>query len=329
MRDASDSARHGGGVLRLAHLSRVRRCVAGLQSVVALAATVVIGALPGAVYATDRFALVIGNSRYAAFYELPNPRNDASDVGAALERLGFEVTTVVDGGRLQMHDALQSFARRSVGASIAVVFYAGHGMEMDGANYLIPIDARLERDTDVEYETVQLDRVLRATGRGGSAAGHSRCMPQQPSGAEDAASTRDTKHKPRQLWRSGRAAATGRNAGGVCGGRGDDSGRWGRSQQPLYGGAARASGGALGNQRAIPTGAEAGAGNHSGATEAARISVAVGRSLPDPRRDGLGAERGRWRRTDLVPVRSIRCAVAALSASNHRLRRGVVREPRR
>ena len=140
-----------------------RRCVAGLQSVVALAATVVIGALPGAVYATDRFALVIGNSRYAAFYELPNPRNDASDVGAALERLGFEVTTVVDGGRLQMHDALQSFARRSVGASIAVVFYAGHGMEMDGVNYLIPIDARLERDTDVEYETVQLDRVLRAT----------------------------------------------------------------------------------------------------------------------------------------------------------------------
>lgn len=140
-----------------------RGCVAGLRSVVVLATTVVVGALPGEVYAADRVALVIGNSQYAVFKELPNTRNDASDVGAALERLGFEVTTVVDGGRVQMHDALQSFARRSVGASIAVVFYAGHGMEMDGVNYLIPIDARLERYTDVEYDTVQLDRVLRAT----------------------------------------------------------------------------------------------------------------------------------------------------------------------
>ena len=113
--------------------------------------------------AEGRIALVIGNSRYAAFGELTNPRNDAADVGAAFGRLGFDVTTVLDGTRVQMHEALQTLARRSLGADVAVVFYAGHGMEMDGVNYLIPVDARLERDTDVEYETVHLDPVLRAT----------------------------------------------------------------------------------------------------------------------------------------------------------------------
>ena len=145
---------------------RRRRCnrrAFGSQVVGVLAAAAAICALTGAANAADRFALVIGNSGYAAFSELPNPRNDASDMGATLERLGFEVSTLVDGGRVQMHDALQRFARRSVGAAVAVIFYAGHGMEMDGVNYLIPVDARLERDTDVEYETVPLDRVLRAT----------------------------------------------------------------------------------------------------------------------------------------------------------------------
>ena len=114
-------------------------------------------------HAEGRIALLFGNGEYSTFGELPNPRNDAGDVGAAFGRLGFDVTTVLDAGRSQMHEALQAFARRSLGADVAVVFYAGHGMEMDGVNYLVPVDARLERDTDVEFETVQLDQVLRAT----------------------------------------------------------------------------------------------------------------------------------------------------------------------
>ena len=112
---------------------------------------------------TERLALVIGNSAYVAVSELPNPKNDAADVGAALRRLGFEVTTLLNGDRAGMDEALQTFARRSVGSGTALVFYAGHGMEVDGVNYLVPVDARLESDTDVEYETVNLDRVLRAT----------------------------------------------------------------------------------------------------------------------------------------------------------------------
>ena len=126
-----------------------------------LAAALVL--VPVSVQAEGRIALVIGNGAYSIFGELPNPRNDASDVAAAFSRLGFDVTTVLDGGRAHMQEVLQAFARQSVGTDVALVFYAGHGMEMDGVNYLIPVDARLERDTDVEYETVRLDQVLRAT----------------------------------------------------------------------------------------------------------------------------------------------------------------------
>ena len=111
----------------------------------------------------ERVALVIGNSAYEGIGELPNPKNDATDVGGALRDLGFGVTILVDGDRAGMEEALRTLARQSVGADVVVVFYAGHGMEIDGTNYLVPVDARLERDADVEYETVDLDQVLRAT----------------------------------------------------------------------------------------------------------------------------------------------------------------------
>ena len=108
-------------------------------------------------------ALVVGNGDYAAIGALPNPGNDAADVSAALGRLGFDVTTVRDADLASMNEALRLFARDSAGADVALVFYAGHGLEVDGVNYLVPVDARLERDTDVEYEALALDRVLRAT----------------------------------------------------------------------------------------------------------------------------------------------------------------------
>ena len=113
--------------------------------------------------AAGRVALVVGNSTYSHIGRLPNPGNDAADVTAALRRLGFEVTTELDADRVELNDALRAFTRRSVGADVSLVFYAGHGMEMDGENYLLPVDARLERDTDVRYETVTLDDVLAAT----------------------------------------------------------------------------------------------------------------------------------------------------------------------
>ena len=123
----------------------------------------VVLAVPSVVLADGRVALVIGNSTYADIGRLPNPGNDATDMSAALRRLGFEVTTELNADRAELNEALRAFTRRSVGADVALVFYAGHGMEMDGVNYLLPVDARLARDTDVRYETVTLDDVLAAT----------------------------------------------------------------------------------------------------------------------------------------------------------------------
>lgn len=127
------------------------------------AAVLLVAASPAGSDAAQRVALVIGNGTYEATGNLSNAPNDARDVGAALHRLGFEVTTVSDADLAQMNQSLRDLARRSSGADIALVYYAGHGMEMDGVNYLVPVDARLTRDTDVPLETVQLDRILQAT----------------------------------------------------------------------------------------------------------------------------------------------------------------------
>ena len=106
---------------------------------------------------------MVGNGRYAHIGRLSNPGNDAADMTAALRRLGFEVTTVRDAGGSAMTEALRVFTRRSAGADVSLVFYAGHGLEMDGVNYLVPVDARLERDTDVRFEAVTLDDMLAST----------------------------------------------------------------------------------------------------------------------------------------------------------------------
>ena len=130
--------------------------------VVAVLAFVVL-ATPAVVLADGRVALVVGNSTYAHIGRLPNPDNDAADMSAALRRLGFEVTTEFNADRVEMTAALRAFTRRSARADISLVFYAGHGIEMDGVNYLVPVDARLERDVDVRYETVTLDDLLVST----------------------------------------------------------------------------------------------------------------------------------------------------------------------
>ena len=137
--------------------------MAPTQSVATLLLPLLIVAGSASNALADRVALVIGNSTYAHVGHLPNAGNDAADLSSALRRLGFQVTTAMDTDRASLNEALRVFTRRSVGADVALVFYAGHGLEMDGVNYLVPVDARLERDTDVRYEAVVLDDVLAAT----------------------------------------------------------------------------------------------------------------------------------------------------------------------
>jgi tetratricopeptide (TPR) repeat protein len=115
-----------------------------------------------------RVALVIGNSAYTAVARLPNPQRDAETVAAALRRTGFQsVTVATDLTREKLISALIAFAREADKADWGLVYYAGHGIELGGVNYLIPIDAKLATDRDVELEAVPLNQVLGAVERAG------------------------------------------------------------------------------------------------------------------------------------------------------------------
>jgi uncharacterized caspase-like protein len=124
----------------------------------ALAAAVLLfGGVPDAFSRTDkRVALVIGNGAYRHVSLLANPLNDANDVAESPGRLGFSVRRVTDGGYEDMRRALLDFNRSARGAEMAVVYFAGHGIEVGGENYLIPVDAELKSDIDVDHETVNL-----------------------------------------------------------------------------------------------------------------------------------------------------------------------------
>lgn len=107
-----------------------------------------------------RIALVVGNSNYASVPALPNPQRDAALVADTLKQVGFETVTLQTNlGREALDNALRAFARQAEAADWALVYYAGHGMEVNGTNYLIPIDARILSDRDISLEAVSLDQV--------------------------------------------------------------------------------------------------------------------------------------------------------------------------
>ena len=106
-----------------------------------------------------RIALVIGNGSYEDA-PLRNPVSDARAMKAALEGCQFEVTLRVNASKREMEDAIQAFGDRIRGGSVGLFYYAGHGVAVKGANYLIPVGAKLSREDDVPYEGVDVGRVL-------------------------------------------------------------------------------------------------------------------------------------------------------------------------
>lgn len=117
--------------------------------------------VPWPARAEKRVALVIGNSAYENVPPLSNPSRDAAAMQAMLQAAGFDIVQVKnDLNAAAMRRALRDFSNQAHESDIALIFYAGHGIEMNGSNYLIPVDAILERDTDVADETVSLDRLL-------------------------------------------------------------------------------------------------------------------------------------------------------------------------
>lgn len=110
-----------------------------------------------------RIALVIGNSKYESFDSLANPKRDAELVADALGKSGFQsVKLLTDASRETLSAALQAFSNDSKNANWAVVYFAGHGIELDGSNYLVPVDAKFETDADIPKESVALDQILNA-----------------------------------------------------------------------------------------------------------------------------------------------------------------------
>ncbi len=107
-----------------------------------------------------RVALVIGNANYQNTVALPNTANDAGAMAGALQRLDFDVVTGVDLTRDQMNRTMKTFARKLVGAEVGLFYYAGHGMQVAGENYLIPVDAALAQETDLDFEGVKIKVVM-------------------------------------------------------------------------------------------------------------------------------------------------------------------------
>jgi len=115
--------------------------------------------------APKRVALVIGNAAYRHTPKLENPRNDAADIGAALRKLGFQVIEGLDLDKAAFEAAMRAFAAALRGAEVGVFFYAGHGLQVSGHNYLVPIDAQLTTVAALDFEMVRLDLVHRTMER--------------------------------------------------------------------------------------------------------------------------------------------------------------------
>jgi uncharacterized caspase-like protein len=112
-------------------------------------------------FAEKRVALVLGNAIYQSVPPLSNPTNDGALMATTFKKAGFDVVEArFDLSAVDTRRVLRDFEDRARDADIAVIYYAGHGIEVDGTNYLIPVDARLERDTDIYDEAFSLDRIL-------------------------------------------------------------------------------------------------------------------------------------------------------------------------
>jgi hypothetical protein len=126
-----------------------------------LLATAMLALTTVSAFAEKRVALVLGNSAYLNVARLQNPANDAAVVADMFKSAGFDtVETRLNLTVSELRKALREFGNKSRDSDVAVVYYAGHGIELDGNNYLIPVDATLETDADVLDETLPLDRVL-------------------------------------------------------------------------------------------------------------------------------------------------------------------------
>ncbi|TCO70517.1 caspase family protein [Rhodovulum euryhalinum] len=124
-----------------------------------------IAVLSPAAHAAERVALVIGVADYATIAPLRNTVNDAAALARMLRQIGFEVTTMLDPAGADLRATLDDFAFEAETADLALVYFAGHGVEVQGENFLIPADAAVRSNRDIQAQAVSLDDLLRAVDR--------------------------------------------------------------------------------------------------------------------------------------------------------------------
>lgn len=108
----------------------------------------------------QKTALVVGNSSYRHMQRLQNPANDAQDIAGVLSRLGFKVTVLLDADMRQMNEAVQNFGKELRRGGLGLFYYAGHGMQLKGDNYLIAIDSNIQSEADIQYSGLNAGHVL-------------------------------------------------------------------------------------------------------------------------------------------------------------------------
>ncbi|HEY5794472.1 MAG TPA: caspase family protein [Bosea sp. (in: a-proteobacteria)] len=149
------------GLAFRARFAAARKGVLGAVGAGVLGVAVLASVLPAEAAPDRRVALVIGNSAYTSVPPLANPQRDATAISASLKRLGFEVVEGYDLKMDQMTGIVREFAQKLDGAKAGVVYYAGHGIAVGDENYLIPVDASLKSEADLDFRAVNVQLVLR------------------------------------------------------------------------------------------------------------------------------------------------------------------------
>ncbi|MBN9674043.1 NADase-type glycan-binding domain-containing protein [Roseibium aggregatum] len=132
----------------------------GIPKIFAVLAVLLTLALPGTARAAAKVALVIGNGAYTSMPALRNPANDARLISAKLSGLGFDVVEIIDGTRRDFREGLTRFGRQAQDADVALTFYAGHGVQVNGQNWLLPVDADIEAATDLAAQALRADDLI-------------------------------------------------------------------------------------------------------------------------------------------------------------------------
>src|SRR5262252_8039726 len=147
--------RMGGGVIRT---------LAGVLTSLGLAVALVTALCSGVAQAQSRIALVVGNSAYQHAPALPTTLNDANDIAQALESLGFATKKLVNASYDDTRRAIRAFNDLAANAEVALIYFAGYGIAMNGQNWIIPVDAELRSEFDVTTEAIGLNTLMQSAG---------------------------------------------------------------------------------------------------------------------------------------------------------------------